>query len=89
MGEMQRDGSVQWANGIINAGGQRYQLVGSFYCIESHEDGEIYNFNADVPYMFAPTMKRSSSVSYSALTRGINSSKKVKEFMVSKLQAQD
>ena len=89
MGEMQRDGSVQWANGIINVGGQRYQLVGSFYCIESHEDGEIYNFNADVPYMFAPTMKRSSSVSYSTFTRGINSSKKVKGFAVSNLQAQD
>lgn len=81
IGELQRDGSVQWVNNVINVGGQQYELVGSLYCITDAK-GNVQNFNSDMPFMYAPIMQRASSMTYSTLSRSINSSKKVKSFAV-------
>lgn len=81
IGELQRDGSVQWVNNVINVGGQQYELVGSLYCITDAK-GDVQNFKKDMPFMYAPIMQRASSMTYSAFSRSINSSKKVESFAV-------
>lgn len=85
IGALQRDGTVQWSNNILTIGGQRYELAGSLYCIQSHDDGGIYNFNADEPFMYSPTMKKTSAIPY---TRGVIKSKMVKRVAISQLQIQ-
>lgn len=82
LGELQRGGSVQWVSGAKIQGSQSIPLVGSLYCITSKVTGDIYNFNSDMPFMYAPIMQRASSMTYSAFSRSINSSKKVKSFAV-------
>lgn len=69
IGMLQRDGTVQWENGSVElSNGIEYRLVGSIYCMISQVSGGIYNFNADIPYMDNPVMKKTDA------TRSVRSS---------------
>lgn len=85
IGVMMRDGSVQWVNNILNLGGQRYELVGSLYHIESKSTGDIYSFKLDTPFMYSPIMQRESDAAPTR-TRSIVVPKEIKSFAASQLE---
>lgn len=89
IGMLQRDGTVQWINNILTIGNQQYELIGSFYCMRSHVDNEIYNFKDDEPFMYSPTMSRVSNFASPSSTRGVTNSRKVKTAAIGQLQFQN
>lgn len=85
IGMLQRDGSVQWMNGLVTLqGGAQYEVVGGKYYIESQEDGSMLSFNADTPFMREPVMTK---VGTSARTRSVMQVGKGMTIETSKLHA--
>ena len=85
IGMLQRDGSVQWMNGLVTLqGGAQYEVVGGKYYIESQEDGSMLSFNADTPFMREPVMTK---VGTSARTRSFMQVGKGMTIETSKLHA--
>ena len=86
IGMLQRDGSVQWMNGLVTLqGGAQYEVVGGKYYIESQIDGSMLSFNADTPFMREPVMTK---VGASARTRSFMQIGKGMTIETSKLRAQ-
>lgn len=62
IGELQRDGSVQWMDGQVTLqSGVRYPVVGARYYIESQTSGKVLSFNVDTPFMRRPVMTKAAA----------------------------